>query len=93
MIFYCLFGRCYLTLSEMWFCAKMTQITSCIEKIITLINMNTDKIFARGGQPYEAPSVTPLDILSEGLLCQSFGDNFDENNHTEKFNPFDFEEL
>jgi hypothetical protein len=33
--------------------------------------MNTDKIFARGGQPYEAPSVTPLDILSEGLLCQS----------------------
>ena len=55
--------------------------------------MNTDKIFVRGGQPYEAPSVTPLDILSEGLLCQSFGDNFDENNHTEKFNPFDFEEL
>lgn len=36
--------------------------------------MNTDKIFVRGGQPYEAPSVTPLDILSEGLLCQSFGD-------------------
>lgn len=61
--------------------------------IITKTNMNTDKIFVRGGQPYEAPSVTPLDILSEGLLCQSFGDNFDENNHTEKFNPFDFEEL
>lgn len=58
----------------MWVCVKMAQITSCIEKIITLINMNTDKIFARGGQPYEAPSVTPLDILSEGLLCQSFGD-------------------
>ena len=55
--------------------------------------MNTDKIFVRGGQPYEAPSVTPLDILSEGLLCQSFRDNFDENNNTEKFNPFDFEEL
>ncbi len=61
--------------------------------IITKTNMNTDKIFVRGGQPYEAPSVTPLDILSEGLLCQSFGDNFDENNNTEKFNPFDFEEL
>lgn len=42
--------------------------------IITKTNMNTDKIFVRGGQPYEAPSVTPLDILSEGLLCQSFGD-------------------
>lgn len=39
--------------------------------IITKTNMNTDKIFVRGGQPYEAPSVTPLDILSEGLLCQS----------------------
>lgn len=24
--------------------------------------------------PYEAPSVTSLDILSEGLLCGSFGD-------------------
>lgn len=58
----------------MWVCVKMAQIISCIEKIITLINMNTDKIFARGGQPYEAPSVTPLDIISEGLLCQSFGD-------------------
>ena len=33
--------------------------------------MNTDKIFARERQSYEAPSVTPLDILSEGLLCQS----------------------
>ena len=55
----------------MWVCVKMAQITSCIGKIITLINMNTDKIFVRGGQPYEAPSVTPLDILSEGLLCQS----------------------
>lgn len=37
--------------------------------------MNTDKIFARGGQPYEAPSVTPLDILSEGVLCGSFRAN------------------
>ena len=45
------------------------------KKIITLINMNTDKIFARGGQPYEAPSVTPLDILSEGVLCGSFNAN------------------
>ena len=55
----------------MWVCAKMTQITSCIEKNITLFYMNTDKILTWGGQPYEAPSVTPLDIISEGLLCQS----------------------
>ena len=56
---------------EMWVCAKMAQITSCIEKIITNTNMNTDKIFAKVEPSYEAPSVTSLDILSEGLLCQS----------------------
>ena len=33
--------------------------------------MNTDKIFAKVEPSYEAPSVTSLDILSEGLLCQS----------------------
>lgn len=32
--------------------------------------MRTDKILICG-QPYEAPTVTSLDILSEGLLCQS----------------------
>ena len=68
-------------------CEDDTNYILYRKKIITLINMNTDKIFVRGGQPYEAPSVTPLDILSEGLLCQSgldradngyqFGDDFD----------------
>ena len=33
--------------------------------------MNTDKIFAKVEPSYEATSVTSLDILSEGLLCQS----------------------
>ena len=33
--------------------------------------MNTDKIFTKVEPSYEAPSVTSLDILSEGLLCQS----------------------
>lgn len=32
--------------------------------------MRTDKNLICG-QPYEAPTVTSLDILSEGLLCQS----------------------
>lgn len=41
---------------------------------ITQFNMRTDKNLTWGGQPYEAPTVTSLDILSEGLLCQSFGD-------------------
>ena len=40
--------------------------------------MKTDKNLNWGGQPYEAPSVTPLDILSEGLLCQSGLFNLDE---------------
>ena len=50
--------------------------------------MRTDKNLTWGGQPYEAPTVTSLDILSEGLLCQSgmydradngygYGDDFD----------------
>lgn len=38
---------------------------------ITQFNMRTDKNLTWGGQPYEAPTVTSLDILSEGLLCQS----------------------
>ena len=54
--------------------------------------MRTDKNLICG-QPYEAPTVTSLDILSEGLLCQSLGDNFDRNNHTEKLDEFDFEEI
>ena len=37
---------------------------------ITQFNMRTDKNLICG-QPYEAPTVTSLDILSEGLLCQS----------------------
>ena len=53
----------------------MTQITSCIEKIITLINMNTNKIFTKVEPSYEAPAVTPLDIISEGVLCGSFNAN------------------
>lgn len=54
---------------------------------ITQFNMRTDKNLICG-QPYEAPTVTSLDILSEGLLCQSgmydradngygYGDDFD----------------
>lgn len=36
--------------------------------------MRTDKNLICG-QPYEAPTVTSLDILSEGLLCGSFRAN------------------
>ena len=47
--------------------------TNCImyQKNNNTFNMNTNKIFTKVEPSYEAPSVTSLDILSEGLLCQS----------------------
>lgn len=36
--------------------------------------MNFNKTNTRGGQTYETPSVTTLEVLSEGVLCGSFGD-------------------
>ena len=33
--------------------------------------MNFNKTNTRGGQTYETPSVTPLEVLSEGVLCGS----------------------
>ena len=74
----------------MWVCAKMTQITSCIEKIITLFYMNTNKIFTKVEPYYEAPAVTPLDIISEGLLCQSFGDANKAGKDLNEENEWDF---
>ncbi len=33
--------------------------------------MNFNKTNTRGGQTYETPSVTTLEVLSEGVLCGS----------------------
>lgn len=33
--------------------------------------MNFNKTNTRGGQAYETPSVTTLEVLSEGVLCGS----------------------
>lgn len=33
--------------------------------------MNFNKTNTRGGQTYETPSVTTLEVLSEGVLCMS----------------------
>ena len=45
--------------------------------------MMTDTKITWGGLHYEAPSVTSLDILSEGLLCQSgFNDRADNDYDT-----------
>lgn len=35
--------------------------------------MTFNKNNTRGGQTYETPSVTTLEVLSEGVLCGSFG--------------------
>ena len=39
--------------------------------------MKTDKISNLEGLSYEAPSVTSLDIMNEGLLCQSGSGSID----------------
>lgn len=52
--------------------------------------MKTDKIFNPEGLSYEAPSVTSLDILSEGLLCQSFGDAGRAGKDLDTENEWDF---
>lgn len=51
---------------------------------ITKFNMRTDKILICG-QPYEAPTVTSLDILSEGLLCQSGINDRADNGYDDSF--------
>ena len=51
--------------------------------------MTFNKNNTRGGQTYETPSVTTLEVLSEGVLCGSF----DENNYTEIFDREDMEDL
>ena len=35
--------------------------------------MRINDLMNRKVLPYEAPSITLLDIMSEGMLCQSFG--------------------
>ena len=70
------------------FCVKRSRLKPGI--IITHTNMKTDKIFNPEGLSYEAPSVTSLDILSEGLLCQSFGDAGRAGKDLDTENEWDF---
>lgn len=39
--------------------------------------MRINDLMNRKGLPYEAPSITMLDIMSEGMLCQSLLDRPD----------------
>lgn len=51
--------------------------------------MTFNKNNTMGGQTYETPSVTTLEVLSEGVLCGSF----DSDNRTELFDRLEMEEL
>ena len=51
--------------------------------------MTFNKNNTRGGQTYETPSVTTLEVLSEGVLCGSF----DKDNYTESFEKGTWDEL
>ena len=50
--------------------------------------MTFNKNNTRGGQTYETPSVTTLEVLSEGVLCAS--GNFGINDWENDDDPLDF---
>lgn len=41
--------------------------------------MNQNKTFDMGGATYETPTITTLEVLSEGVLCMSSHDNTIDN--------------
>ena len=65
------------------FCVKRSRLKPGI--IITHTNMKTDKISNLEGLSYEAPSVTSLDIMNEGLLCQSGMNDRADNGYDDSF--------
>ena len=70
-----------------YLCSLCVSASSEIpRKASTIIqfNMRTDKNLICG-QPYEAPTVTSLDILSEGLLCQSGMNDRADNGYDDSF--------
>ena len=52
--------------------------------------MNFNKTNTRGGQTYETPSVTTLEVLSEGVLCGSYGDPNAPGKDLSEENEWDF---
>ena len=41
--------------------------------------MNLNKTFEMAGATYETPTITTLEVLSEGVLCMSSHDNTIDN--------------
>ena len=52
--------------------------------------MTFNKNNTRGVQTYETPSVTTLEVLSEGVLCGSFGDPNAPGKDLSEDNEWDF---
>ena len=52
--------------------------------------MTFNKNNTRGGQTYETPSVTTLEVLSEGVLCGSYGDPNAPGKNLSEENEWDF---
>ena len=51
--------------------------------------MNQNKTFEMAGATYETPTITTLEVLSEGVLCGSF----DKDNYTESLGKDGWDEL
>jgi hypothetical protein len=52
--------------------------------------MTLNKISTWGGVSYESPSVKTLEVLSEGVLCGSFGDANEAGKELQETNLWDF---
>ena len=46
--------------------------------------------FNAGGQTYQSPSLEVLDVLVEGVLCESFGDANEAGKELSEENEWDF---
>lgn len=52
--------------------------------------MTFNKNNTRGVQTYETPSVTTLEVLSEGVLCASYGEAGAAGKDLDQENSWDF---
>ena len=68
----CISVNTSLTLRLVRFCLK--QISKSKENNLKTTYMNINYKSMQEASPYETPTVTTLDILSEGVLCSSYDD-------------------
>lgn len=61
-----------------------------IRKIIKIKIVMRMSNFNAGGQTYQSPSLEVLDVLVEGVLCESFGDANEAGKELSEENEWDF---